>query len=94
MDLQQLMALLKELLEEQRRQHTELVHILLHRVEDGAGDRAKTEEVPMQNVMAALSNRFGKFVFDATWRWDFPDSTQCTRKCSQKMHDKFLKLQG
>ncbi|VDO53234.1 unnamed protein product [Haemonchus placei] len=51
----------KDLLEEQRRQHKELVQMLLHRVEDGAGDRARTEEVSTPNVMAALSNRIEKW---------------------------------
>ncbi|KAK5964386.1 hypothetical protein GCK32_010053 [Trichostrongylus colubriformis] len=39
--------------------------MLQHRVEDGAGDRVRTEDVTTPNVMAALSNRIEKFVFDA-----------------------------
>ncbi|KAK5973488.1 hypothetical protein GCK32_001744 [Trichostrongylus colubriformis] len=39
--------------------------MLQHRVEDGAGDGVRTEDVTTPNVMAALSNRIEKFVFDA-----------------------------
>ncbi|KAK5971408.1 Retroviral aspartyl protease, partial [Trichostrongylus colubriformis] len=65
MDQSQLMEVFKEILEEQRRQHRELIQMLQHRVEDGAGDRVRTEDVTTPNVMAALSNRIEKFVFDA-----------------------------
>ncbi|KAK5974935.1 hypothetical protein GCK32_018558 [Trichostrongylus colubriformis] len=63
MDQSQLMAVFKEILEEQRRQHRELIQMLQHRVEDG--DRVRTEDVTTPNVLAALSNRIEKFVFDA-----------------------------
>ncbi|PIO69206.1 hypothetical protein TELCIR_08981 [Teladorsagia circumcincta] len=58
-------------LEEQRRQHRELVQMLLCRVENGAGDKVRTEEVSTPNVMAALSNRIEKFVFDAEMEMGF-----------------------
>ncbi|KAK5977756.1 hypothetical protein GCK32_022680 [Trichostrongylus colubriformis] len=39
--------------------------MLQHRVEGGAGDRVRSEDVPTPNVMAALSNRIENFVFNA-----------------------------
>ncbi|VDP61722.1 unnamed protein product [Heligmosomoides polygyrus] len=74
MDSQQMMSILKEILDDQRKQveaqlqeqrvqQHEWIQMLLNRREVGAGDRVVPEETP--SVLAALSNRIEKFVFDA-----------------------------
>ncbi|VDL63729.1 unnamed protein product [Nippostrongylus brasiliensis] len=62
MDPANLLSVLKELMEDQRNQQREMMKLLLDRSEAGSGDRFAPEERP--NVMAAISNRIEKFVFD------------------------------